>query len=196
MVWVFWSYDHYKKGHFMVYFRCATPSVVENGPEQNSCLVLWAPTLSLHETIFHTAGCEIILVSLGREPPMQKSINSWASTIHTWNERMWWKKEKEYDREEREKYSERGKEGEANRQEDTAKEEKNKNWTGRAKERNKKEKRQMNAEEQGECLEGPSMSLVWTPDRFSTGRHSHRKIKILWLLSHAHRNMHTSYDRH
>lgn len=131
-----------------------------------------------------------------KRAPMQKSINSWASTIHTWNERMWWKKEKEYDREEREKYSERGKEGEANRQEDTAKEEKNKNWTGRAKERNKKEKRQMNAEEQGECLEGPSMSLVWTPDRFSTGRHSHRKIKILWLLSHAHRNMHTSYDRH
>lgn len=73
---------------------------------------------------------------------------------------MWWKKEKEYDREEREKYSERGKEGEANRQEDTAKDEKNKNWTGSAKERNKKEKRQMNAEEQGECLGGPSMSLV------------------------------------
>lgn len=29
-----------------------------------------------------------------------------------------------------------------------------------AKERNKKEKRQMNAEEKCECLEGPSMSLV------------------------------------
>jgi len=63
-------------------FQWYIPSLAENGPEQNSCLVLWAPTLFLHKPIFHTAGCEIIFGLPRKRDPMQKSINSWASTIH------------------------------------------------------------------------------------------------------------------
>lgn len=47
----------------------------------------------------------------------------------------------------------------------------------------REERRQMKAEQQCERLEGPSMSLVWTPNRFNAGRHRHRNIKMLWLLS-------------
>lgn len=80
---VFRSHLCHVKGQFILYFRWATPLVSENGPEQNMSLMLWAATLLLHEPIFHTVGCEIIFgLPRKRAPLIQKSINSWASTIH------------------------------------------------------------------------------------------------------------------
>ena len=65
----------------MLYFRWTTPSVAENGPEQNSCLALWAPTLFLHEPIFHTAGCEIIF-GLPRKRAPHAEIHKFMSIHH------------------------------------------------------------------------------------------------------------------
>lgn len=64
----------------MLNFRWTTPSVAENGPEQNSCL-LWAPTPFLHEPIFHTAGCEIIFALPQKRAP-HAEIHKFMSIHH------------------------------------------------------------------------------------------------------------------